>query len=121
RARSPRAHAAPANAAAKLDFPVPAVPVINTLLPRKKPFLPNIVSREGTPDEMRSVEAVWFNPREVMGTTEMPWLSSRKGYSFVPCDEPRYFTTRKRRVEICSFTRWSRTSTQFANLFSSQL
>ena len=31
----------------------------------------------------------------------------RNGYSLVPCVEPRYFTTRMRRVEICSCTRWS--------------
>ena len=48
------------------------VPVISTLLPRKKPFLPNMESRLGTPEEIRSVEAVCVKPIEVMGTTEIP-------------------------------------------------
>ena len=33
---------------------------------------------------------------------EMPSSSIRNGYSLVPCAEPRYLTTRSRRVEICS-------------------
>src|SRR5690348_9972287 len=89
-----------AKAAAKLDFPVPAVPLISTLLPRKNPWPPIILSRLGTPVEILSVEAPWVNPSEVMGITEIPWLSIRNGYSLVPCEEPRYFTTRRRRVEI---------------------
>src|ERR1051326_1892110 len=118
-ARSSREQAELANAAAKLDLPVPAVPVIKTLLPRKNPFPPSMVSRLVMPLERRSVDAVWVNPREVMGTTEIPLLSIRNGYSFVPCDEPRYFITRRRRVEICSLTRWSSISTQSATYSSS--
>ena len=52
------------------------------------------------------------SPSEVIGRTEMPFSSIRKGYSLVPWAEPRYLTTRSRRVEICSVTRWSRTMTQ---------
>src|SRR5579859_2459688 len=118
-ARSPRAHAALANAAAKLDFPVPAVPVIRTLLPRKKPFPPSMESRLGMPEERRSLDAVCVKPREVMGTTEIPLSSIRNGYSLVPWEEPRYFITRRRRVEICSLTRWSSTITQSATYSSS--
>ena len=49
----------------------------------------------------RSVEAGWSRPAEVIGRTEMPCSSIRNGYSLVPCAEPRYLTTRSRRVEIC--------------------
>ena len=51
-------------------------------------------------------------PLEVIGSTEMPCSSMRNGYSFVPWAEPRYLTTRRRRVEICSWTRWSSRMTQ---------
>jgi len=37
---------------------------------------------------------------EVTGNTVRPSSSIKKGYSFVPCVEPRYLTTRNRRVEI---------------------
>ena len=42
----------------------------------------------------------------------MPLSSMRNGYSLVPWSEPRYFTTRRRRVEVCSVIRWSRKITQ---------
>ena len=43
----------------------------------------------------------------MIGTTTMPRSVIRNGYSLVPCSEPRYLTTRRRRVEIWSSTRWS--------------
>ena len=42
----------------------------------------------------------------------MPRSVIRNGYSLVPCREPRYFTTRRRRVDTSSWTRWSRETTQ---------
>ena len=42
----------------------------------------------------------------------MPLSPIRNGYSFVPCSDPRYFSTRSRRVDVCSMTRWSSTITQ---------
>ena len=36
----------------------------------------------------------------------------RNGYSLVPCREPRYLSTRSRRVEVWPWTRWSSTMTQ---------
>ena len=49
---------------------------------------------------------------EVIGSTMKPSASMRNGYSLVPCAVPRYFTTRSRRVETCSSTRWSSRITQ---------
>ena len=42
----------------------------------------------------------------------MPCSSIKNGYSLVPCTDPRYFTTRRRRVKIVSDTRWSSRITQ---------
>ena len=42
----------------------------------------------------------------------MPSSSIRNGYSLVPCAVPRYLTTRSRRVETWSVTRWSSRITQ---------
>ena len=61
----------------------------------------------GRPVETRSVGASCSSSSEVTGSTVMPSRSMRNGYSLVPWCEPRYFTTRMRRVEICSCTRWS--------------
>ena len=58
------------------------------------------------------VDASWCRPSEVIGRTEMPFSSIRKGYSLVPWAVPRYLTMRSLRVESCSVTRWSRTMTQ---------
>ena len=41
----------------------------------------------------------------VIGSTAMPRASIRKGYSLVPWLEPRYLTTRKRRVSTWSVIR----------------
>ncbi len=71
------------------------------------------------PVGMRSVEAICCKPSEVTGSTEMPFSSIRNGYSFVPWVEPRYLTTRKRREETCSLTRWSSTMTQSETYSSS--
>ena len=38
----------------------------------------------------------------MIGSTETPRSPMRNGYSLVPCSEPRYFSTRSRRVEVCS-------------------
>ena len=48
----------------------------------------------------------------MIGSTTKPWPEIRNGYSLVPCADPRYLTTRRRRVEISSCIRWSRTITQ---------
>ena len=39
------------------------------------------------------------------GITVIPSSSIRKGYSFVPCDDPRYLTILSLRVDTCSRTR----------------
>jgi hypothetical protein len=44
--------------------------------------------------------------------TEKPRSSIRNGYSLLPCDDPRYFTIRSRRVAIWSATRLSSEITQ---------
>ena len=49
--------------------------------------------------ETNSVDALCDKPSEVMGRTEKPLSSMKNGYSFVPCDVPRYLTIRMRRVE----------------------
>ena len=49
----------------------------------------------------------------------MPVSSMRKGYSLLPWVVPRYLTTRRRRVEIWSLTRWSRKITQSETYSSS--
>ena len=49
---------------------------------------------------------------DVIGSTVKPRAEIRKGYSLVPCADPRYLTTRRRRVEISALTRWSSTITQ---------
>ena len=49
----------------------------------------------------------------------MPWSSMRKGYSLVPCAEPRYLTTRSRRVVTWSCTRLSSRMTQSETYSSS--
>ena len=69
------------------------------------------MSSRATPVEIRSDDASCVRPIEVTGRTESPSSSIRNGYSLVPCAEPRYFTIRSRRVEICSVTRWSSTIT----------
>ena len=61
----------------------------------------------GSPVETRSFGASCSSSSEVTGSTVMPSRLMRNGYSLVPCVEPRYFTTRMRRVEIWSCTRWS--------------
>ena len=65
-----------------------------------------IQGRRGRVDT-RSLGASCSSSSEVTGNTVMPSRLMRNGYSLVPCVEPRYFTTRMRRVEICSYTRWS--------------
>ena len=75
------------------------------LLPRKNPRPPNIASSRGMPVEIRALDTLWFSPTEVMGNTLRPSSPMRKGNSFVPCCEPRYFTTRRCRVAIWSLTR----------------
>ena len=47
-----------------------------------------------------------------MGKTEKPFSPMRKGYSLVPWADPRYLTTRRRRVETWFSSRWSRRITQ---------
>ncbi len=64
------------------------------------------------PLETRSSETSWSRSADVIGITLMPCWSIRNGYSLVPCAEPRYLTIRRRRVEICSLTRWSSRITQ---------
>ena len=59
-----------------------------------------------------SSDMVCASPAEVMGITLMPRPSIRNGYSFVPWAEPRYFTTRRRRVVTWSCTRLSSRITQ---------
>ena len=49
---------------------------------------------------------------DVIGSTTKPRAEIRNGNSLVPCTDPRYLTTRSRRVEISSVTRWSSTITQ---------
>jgi len=110
--RSLRRQAASTKEATTLVFPVPAVPERRMLLPLKYPFPPNIVSRRGMPVETLWVVTGWFNPIEVIGSTEIPLVSIKKGYSFVPWVVPLYLTTRRRRVESWSVTRWSRKMTQ---------
>src|ERR1035438_9184473 len=51
RHRSPRLHLSIANAAARLVFPVPAVPEASTVLPLVKPAPLNILSNDGIPVE----------------------------------------------------------------------
>ena len=59
-----------------------------------------------------SSDTSWVRPAPVTGSTLMPSSSMRNGYSLVPCAEPRYFTTRNRRVVIWSCTRLSSSTTQ---------
>src|SRR5499426_3157926 len=108
----PRRQAALTKCAARLDFPVPAVPETKILVPRKYPLPPSMVSKRGTPLETRSEEALCCKPTDVMGKTEMPSSSMRNGYSLVPCVLPRYLTICNLRVEICSRVRWSSKITQ---------
>src|SRR6185503_3684490 len=100
RQRSFRSQAALAKHAAMLVLPVPAVPDTSILLPLKNPLPSSILSRDGIPDDMRSVETSFSRISEVTGSTEMPSSSIMKGYSLVPCTEPRYLIILKRRVEI---------------------
>ena len=51
-------------------------------------------------------------PMDVIGRTEMPFSSIRKGYSLVPWVLPRYLMICSLRVEICSLVRWSSKMTQ---------
>src|SRR5450759_5107516 len=69
-------------------------------------------SNRSMPVETRAAGAAWSRPSEEIGRTEMPCSSMRNGYSFVPWVDPRYLTTRRRRVEISSRIRWSSTITQ---------
>ena len=117
--RSPRLHAALAKDAETVVFPVPEVPDTRMLLPRKQPFPPSISSSAGMPVLTRSRDAVCARPSEVIGSTEMPSSSIRKGYSLVPCVEPRYFTTLTRRVDTWLTTRWSSRITQSETYSSS--
>lgn len=78
-----------------------------------------MASSRGTPVEMRSSDAWCISPSEVIGRTLMPSLSIRNGYSLVPCVVPRYLTTRSRRVESWSLTRWSSRMTQSETYSSS--
>src|SRR5665811_85128 len=64
------------------------------------------------PVETRSLETTCCKASDVTGNTEIPSSSIRNVYSLVPWVEPRYLTTRKRREEVCSLTRWSSTITQ---------
>jgi hypothetical protein len=64
------------------------------------------------PLDTRSSDTVCWSPSEVIGSTVTPCAPIRNGYSFVPCRVPRYLSTRRRRVDVCSVTRWSRTITQ---------
>ena len=70
------------------------------------------------PLETRDVGAWWSSPTEEIGRTDRPPSSIRKGTSSVSWPEPRYFSTRSRRVEIWSLTRWSRVITQ-SEMYSS--
>src|SRR4030095_3537037 len=49
---------------------------------------------------------------DVIGSTEMPVSSIRKGCSLVPRVRPRYLMICSLRVEICSLVRWSSRITQ---------
>lgn len=98
RTRSPRRQAASAKWAAMVDLPMPAVPETRTELPRKTPSPPSIASRRGIPVEIRSSDAAFSRVAEVIGMTEKPSASIRKGYSSMPWVVPRYFTIRSRRV-----------------------
>ncbi len=51
------------------------------------------------PAEIRSSGASCARAIEDTGSTLMPEVSMRNGYSFVPWWDPRYLTTRSRRVE----------------------
>ncbi len=57
------------------------------------------------PVDMRSVEASWSSRIDVIGSTETPLAAIRNGYSLVPWAVPRYFTTRRRRVDTWSTMR----------------
>ena len=57
------------------------------------------------PAIVRSELASWSSRREVMGVTTMPSFPIRNGYSVVPWSDPRYFRTRRRRVDCSSITR----------------
>ena len=111
RARSPRSHAATAAPIAMLVLPVPAVPLIIVVVPRKTPP-PSISSRRGMPNPSRSPLASRSSSSWPIGMTARPVSVIRKGNSLVACAEPRYFATRSRRVETSSVTRWSSTTTQ---------
>src|SRR3990172_8649587 len=56
---------------------------------------------------------------EVIGTRKIPLSPIRKGSSLEEWEEPRYLTTRRRRVDTCAVTRWSRRMTQSATYSSS--
>ncbi len=66
----------------------------------------------------RFSDTLWSSRSEVTGSTEMPRGPMRNGYSFVPCEEPRYFTMRRRRVDTWSMMRWSSRMTQSATYSS---
>src|ERR1700675_1103739 len=100
KARFPLRQVSLAKCAANVDLPEPEVPDTRIDEPLKKPRPSSITSRSFTPEEMRSLETLCSKRMEDNGMTEKPFWSIRKGYSSVPCEEPRYFTTRIRRVEI---------------------
>src|ERR1700745_4055155 len=97
--RAPDAQIELAKCAATVDFPLPGMPETKTLEPLKYPLPSSIASRSGMPLETRSLEASCASPAEVIGITVIPCWSIMKGYSFVPCAEPRYLTSRRRRVD----------------------
>src|SRR6476619_6598110 len=97
--RAPDAQIELAKCAATVDFPLPGMPEIKTQEPLKYPLRSSIASRSAMPLDTRSLEASCARPADVIGITTMPAWSMIKGYSFVPCAEPRYLTSRRRRVD----------------------
>ena len=53
----------------------------------------------------RATEALCARFIDVTGKIEIPSSSMRNGYSFVPCDEPRYFAIRSRLTDLWLVTR----------------
>ena len=105
------AQAASQNCAASVDLPVPAVPLTRTCCrgrSRRRPASRRGGPRRWTPARRHAV------PQPERGDRQHGYPGSpiRNGYSLVPCSEPRYLRTRRRRVEVCSVTRWSSTITQ---------
>src|SRR6188508_2972297 len=85
RTRSLRLQPLNAKHEARMVFAVPADPVNSILLPLYTPLLLNNLSNAGKPVEIISEEVLCANCKEVIGTSEIPLWSIRKGYSLVPC------------------------------------